>query len=134
MPRPWHKSLIFWLGLPGLLFLLWAWVDSQTHRAVVVTGIPGRIALVQTRNQVSLTLMPDRGGTFFAIGGITHRPYMATDEAPDPRFPPLRFRWVRHGDSRELLLPHWHLLLLYLSLWAAAFLTRNRMNKRLSTP
>ena len=24
-PRPWHRSRLFWLGLPGLLFLLWAW-------------------------------------------------------------------------------------------------------------
>lgn len=24
-----HRSLLFWLGIPGLLFLLWAWRDSM---------------------------------------------------------------------------------------------------------
>lgn len=24
-PRPFYRSRIFWLGLPGLLFLLWGW-------------------------------------------------------------------------------------------------------------
>ncbi len=31
MIRPFHRSLLFWLGLPGLLFLIWAWHDSQSH-------------------------------------------------------------------------------------------------------
>ena len=26
MIRPWYRSRLFWLGLPGLLFLLWAWL------------------------------------------------------------------------------------------------------------
>jgi hypothetical protein len=29
MIRPWHRSRLFWLGLPGLLFLLWAWRSSN---------------------------------------------------------------------------------------------------------
>lgn len=30
MIRPWYRSRLFWLGLPGLAFLLWAWRDSST--------------------------------------------------------------------------------------------------------
>ena len=29
MIRPWHRSRLFWLGIPGLLFLLWAWRSSN---------------------------------------------------------------------------------------------------------
>ena len=25
MIRPWYRSRLFWLGLPGLVFLLWLW-------------------------------------------------------------------------------------------------------------
>jgi hypothetical protein len=32
MIRPWYRSRLFWLGLPGLLFLLWAWVNSNFVR------------------------------------------------------------------------------------------------------
>jgi hypothetical protein len=35
MIRPWYRSLLFWLGLPGLLFLLWAWGSSNSvHRTL----------------------------------------------------------------------------------------------------
>lgn len=26
--RPFYRSRLFWLGLPGFVFLLWAWLDS----------------------------------------------------------------------------------------------------------
>ena len=29
--RPWYRSRFFWAGIPGLLFLLWAWWDSGAH-------------------------------------------------------------------------------------------------------
>lgn len=29
MIRPWYRSRLFWLGIPGFLFLLWAWRSSN---------------------------------------------------------------------------------------------------------
>ncbi len=29
-PRPFYRSRLFWLGLPGLVFLLWTWVNSNS--------------------------------------------------------------------------------------------------------
>jgi hypothetical protein len=29
MIRHWYRSLLFWLGIPGLLFLVWAWWQSN---------------------------------------------------------------------------------------------------------
>jgi hypothetical protein len=47
--RPFYRSRLFWLGLPGLVFLLWAWVDSYWHVStaastglVKVEGLPAR--------------------------------------------------------------------------------------------
>lgn len=41
MIRPWHRSRLFWLGIPGLVFLLWAWGKSNVVR--VETSLrPGR--------------------------------------------------------------------------------------------
>lgn len=31
MIRPFYRSRLFWLGLPGLVFLWWAWWDSGGH-------------------------------------------------------------------------------------------------------
>jgi hypothetical protein len=35
MIHPWYRSRLFWLGLPGLVFLLWAWVNSNFVRHTV---------------------------------------------------------------------------------------------------
>ena len=31
MIRPFYRSRLFWLGMPGLVFLIWGWRDSETH-------------------------------------------------------------------------------------------------------
>jgi hypothetical protein len=53
MIRPWYRSRLFWLGLPGLVFLMWLWRDSMrmgrwvwcndSHRSTWVGVIGGTI-------------------------------------------------------------------------------------------
>jgi hypothetical protein len=38
MIRPWFRSRLFWLGIPGLLFLLWAWAKSNVTEATTYLG------------------------------------------------------------------------------------------------
>jgi hypothetical protein len=38
MIRPWYRSRLFWLGLPGLLFLCWAWNHSNSTRVMTHLG------------------------------------------------------------------------------------------------
>jgi hypothetical protein len=55
MIRPWYRSRLFWLGLPGLVFLMWLWGDSmkmgrwvwcgESHRCTLVGVIGGTIDL-----------------------------------------------------------------------------------------
>jgi len=42
-PRPFYRSRLFWLGPPGLLFLLWAWWKSNVERFEAVTPSSGRV-------------------------------------------------------------------------------------------
>jgi hypothetical protein len=38
--RPWYCSRLFWLGLPGLVFLLWIWLAKvRTHLGAGYSGI-----------------------------------------------------------------------------------------------
>lgn len=42
--RPWWRSVGFWLGVPGLVFLVWVWVDS-------FTGSPAAMARMRIGGQ-----------------------------------------------------------------------------------
>ncbi|WP_341407860.1 hypothetical protein [Luteolibacter soli] len=37
MIRPWYRSRLFWLGLPGLLFLVWGWIDRSPSSSLTAT-------------------------------------------------------------------------------------------------
>ncbi|MBB5353960.1 hypothetical protein HNR46_004231 [Haloferula luteola] len=42
--RPWYRSRLFWLALFPLLFVLWAWWDSTSHRTTleILDSGPGK--------------------------------------------------------------------------------------------
>jgi hypothetical protein len=40
-PRPFYRSRLFWLGMPGVLFLLWAWGRSNVVRHKANLGQSG---------------------------------------------------------------------------------------------
>jgi hypothetical protein len=42
-PRPFYRSRLFWLGIPGLVFLLWAWWIST--RLYLSAGFSGTNAI-----------------------------------------------------------------------------------------
>jgi len=46
--RPWYRSRLFWLGVPGLLFLVWAWGDSMRQEASVTRLAPARTVVVSS--------------------------------------------------------------------------------------
>ena len=47
-PRPFHRSRLFWLGLPGLIFLTWVWLGTRHHLAWVQKGTPAALVLFGT--------------------------------------------------------------------------------------
>jgi len=53
MMRPFYRSRLFWLGVPGLVFLLWVWWDSGKWDSFVFWTRDGIIEEVRvTRGQV----------------------------------------------------------------------------------
>jgi hypothetical protein len=139
---PLHRSLTLWLGLPGLLFLLWAWLDSMSFES----GISIRKHSVSP-NLESLSrdsYFSSNSALTFVVGHLHHRGSVRTDHniIVLPRTSSRGEVWWPtpgcHRDydpatgytSRWLRIPHWLLVLLYLLLWSLAFGWRHRRIKR----
>ena len=131
----------FWLGLPGLLFLVWAWADSMSYQSGVVF-------------KQSLSMAPGSKGSFnhFAgqSGGAFRVNWWSFDEATRTRLVSSEFKATREAEpmverfpapgmvtlprhefypgilvgAKRLTLPHWLLILVYLALWGWLILRR----------
>lgn len=131
MTHPFYRSRLFWLGLPGLAFLLWLWgvdpfstvtLDRGTSRVTVSTG----------RRQVRIVTYTSAAPISVAgHTGTAHRPL------PAPLFPPAVKRTVLVVDSGSgvratyLSVASWLLLLVYLGVWAALLTGWQRRKSRL---
>ena len=60
MIRPWYRSRLFWLGIPGLLFLLWGWWDSGMHYSQFTAAAPIQIQLDASRGWLMVSWQPRR--------------------------------------------------------------------------
>jgi hypothetical protein len=142
-----RRPFAFWLPTFGLLFLLWAWVDScryhtffsqgevSTHggyRDITVHHSYGALTVFYQRvSGTTLTTFPS--GHVFTRTRLDHFARIA----PAPSFKSKTEESTYYQDDRphqrldiNLLLPHWLLILLYLALWSLAFYCRHRRTKR----
>lgn len=76
---PIHRSRLFWLGLPGLLFLLWGWWDSWQHYSEIAWVRPKSVVMA----------FDHRGYVGFAV----------TKEAPAPVFGGAKFQVQREDHA-----------------------------------
>jgi hypothetical protein len=142
------RSLTFWLGLPGLLFLLWAWADSFDWQSRL--SYSGRLR--------AGTLASD--GSTVSFEWIRYEPLPAGAASPNPGYEPpelpttdhLGFArhassraqrpllWAKFGSatggsgamvSRTVSFPYWMIVLTYLGLWVAAMAWRWQRARRL---
>lgn len=148
MIRPWHKSPLFYLGLAPLLFILWAWLDSN-HRSTNLIKIGGTTSLIQLqviRHSCGSILISDQKVELLHATFSSGTEFGRTSVTREERawFPAARIEIARQTTSEtadyqreittesRLILPHWTILTIYLALWALAFLWRSRRRKRLS--
>jgi hypothetical protein len=47
MIRPWYRSRLCWLGIPGLLFLLWAWWHSNFYHRTLILSESSHLSTTQ---------------------------------------------------------------------------------------
>ena len=138
MSRPWHRSLLLYLGLPGLLFLASAWVDSMSHES----GIEIRKHTVSsTATSLNRDSLRNRNSAVEVT--LNHFPHDHSARTERlfivlPRDPASGGSWwpaPEYGREQEfdspassvwILIPHWLLVFLYLGLWSIAFAWRHR--------
>lgn len=138
------RSLVFWLGLSVVAFIVWAGVDSATHDTrVELRRGPSETWAVQNAGwlfSVGVAETVEFGSVAsYSYGGIgsfsiqRRRPYKPMGEVfPAPasydriaaNFYNGRFLGIHHGSS--VAIPHWLLLLAFLPFWAALFCLRRR--------
>ncbi|QJE94307.1 hypothetical protein [Luteolibacter luteus] len=140
--RP-FRSLTFWLGVPGLLFLLWAWADSMRYLSAASYDAEFRLADGDTsiRNRsisnqggdVSLTWSwPDSSG-YKLLSRKFHskqrKIYETKDWLPLPAY--LVIRNYPGTIYYNLSIPHWFLLLCYGFAWTVLMLFQWLIVKRI---
>ena len=142
--------MTFWLGLPGLLFILWCWHDSLSHQAGIVRpvwvstpdesiGLDDTISYRMAAFEVTVHRIdpaPDRRVSTFPIDLGRHDlfPGLRALRRTSPRFywgnPPEPFLARPGLHARGFIMPFWLLLLIYGGSWGCAFLWRARRQRR----
>jgi hypothetical protein len=108
MIRPWYRSRLFWLGLPGLLFMLWLWlwlakadqIFDFGHTAI--TGPAERTTRIISTGEGSVGLGAYRNNTGGGSSlGFAWRSFPELEAIYFPR-PPFRFtRWTAPAGDIE---------------------------------
>jgi len=143
MIRPWYRSLVFWLGLPGLMFLLWGWLENPRlygsarftlGEYCLTLADEGRLARIEWEIYGSGRLMaPGVNLHRYLVGGAW------TLAQPGQKLFPPALRYEVHeydyhlGRRRipQLSLAYWFLLSLYLPAWAMLLVLWQRRKARL---
>ncbi|WP_035610154.1 hypothetical protein [Haloferula sp. BvORR071] len=137
MPRL-LRSRLLWLGLPGLVFLIWAWVSTiSTARALLIgygstsnTSVllcsGGGIIGVSTGTDIYAS-MDSTPGWFFR--NETMR--MPSSENPFRPSAPRHFISVPFDEKCTMVAAYRTLILLYLMAWSLGLWFRHRVARRL---
>jgi hypothetical protein len=136
MIRPWYLSRLFWLGIPGLVFLLWAWLaDPRPPASLTLTTSAYRLNLDSRKRQLMIQWEANRTDGF-VIGGRQGTP---ASGIPSARFfpPAVTHRTLDFSAPPDrhrvnfLEIAYWFLLLLYLAAWGLPLLAWQRRRSRL---
>jgi hypothetical protein len=142
MIRPWYRSRLFWLGIPGLMFLLWAWAKSHGTEMLTCLGASGGWGgsgygklmwfRVETKGDALVGLDLRNGqvcpqaDTFFTSAPALAAPRFNTSFTspllPEPQWfpaPGWRSETVDAGSYLFLSLPYWLVTGLYGCAWVA---------------
>ena len=113
------RSRAFWFGVPGLVFLLWAWRISHSHYTNF--GFAGNGGgLVGQLDGEAVILWESTGFAPSTSAKLGHYS-LAPDQmrATKRDLGTARSRW-----DRWLFVPHWFLLVAYLQVWVGLLIWR----------
>lgn len=138
MIRPWYRSRLFWLGLPGLVFLLWLWLAKADqiiylgHTRITRAGAPttrwigagaGSIYQITYSNHFDPSLKRGFHWGLDPDGPLTYiplRPFGIYHKTVDP------------GEYRETRLAWWVVISAYTAVWLGTVAGWQRRKARLS--
>jgi hypothetical protein len=122
-PRPIHRSRLFWLGLPALIFLTWVWLGTRPHLAWAQKGTPAALVLLGTDSGTYRIAWTRRLSPTIRFTSTGFKKLIATQE-PAPLFPTafshLTDESPRTRRTSEIRIAHWLAVAIYLVLWLTA--------------
>jgi len=140
-----HRSPLLWIGLFGLVFLLWAWAGSTRKRTEAEYSPGGRHLwnIYQRPSLIAITRNTFALGTPAAFARqFSHRSsVLPVSSSPVPLFPVPYYSAAGDEQSakpgelifRELVIPYWLLVLVYLAAWSGLIAWRWRRAARATT-
>jgi hypothetical protein len=136
MTRPWHRSPVLWFGLPGLIFLLLAWVDSMSNNTTVDATAFGRSVRFWNGNGVIGASgyrghNPSRSGKHWDLQLHARSRKLDRGESwfPLPSYSPNHAFWASRWH--DVKFSYWFLILVYLGLWQLPWLGRYHRRRRI---
>ncbi len=139
MIRPWHRSRLFLLGIPGLVFGVWAWGVMPTpslslsyatgHNQLIVAPSEHKVIAIHQRPLPSSAKGP-RGFRIYPYNLASVRAGAGTGVPP-------AFRWeTRELDPgivvRDVFVAYWAVVLLYTAGWIVALVGWQRRKRTMA--
>ena len=110
-PRPFYRSRLFWLGLPGLVFLLWF-----GHGSGVGFGGTRPWAIVQTAGDLLVVWDSEEWPDWQSLGNSTEVALYSQGE---------------HPTYRYVFIPYYAVALAYITAWLLTLAWWHRRKSRL---
>jgi hypothetical protein len=134
MTRPWHRSPVLWFGLPGLIFLVFAWIDSMSYSSGLQADVLGRSrSFSNSGAAVSVSWRSEPGirggGKALKFGRLRRDPWPRQDWFPLPAY--VAQNNVGTTISHSLSISYWFIILTYLGLWQLPWLFRYHRRRRI---
>lgn len=132
MPFRLHRSLFFTFGLLGLAVLVFAWRDSMRRDSFLIVQRQGaRLTLENGFGHLRAGIVMD-SAIPPGLDSHARREKIAYEPEWRDAFQPLAWQAPELGGMifRELAVPHWLALAVYLPAWFALLLWRRRRARR----
>jgi len=143
MIRPWYRSRLFWLGLPGLVFMLWLWLAKADQRLFfghnAITG-PNEQSTRSIGSSDGVILQSTsrndfHGGKLPVLGFRGFKAGLDRDE-PVTYFPVRPFGIISkatyQSETRGIWVAWWVVISAYTAVWLGAVAGWQRRKARLS--
>jgi hypothetical protein len=131
MPRPFYRSPVLWFALPGLVFLIFGWVDSMSYHSSFQGRVSGRPVNISNGNGTfGISWNPDR--TSSMVLDLSSKRYASRPGAswfPLPSY--VATNYVGTSTWHHLNVSYWFAILAYLGLWQLPWLWRYHRRRKI---